>query len=124
MWPATTSNVTTAPTSMVRLPPAIWVQWKNRRRPSSPSTNPKPLSASKSATLPRSVDNLRQGELDDVARSRVLQRRDERVDLRLGHDRLDRVGLGAEQLRDRRRLHRRQDPDDLLQVGFAHVELD
>src|SRR3954451_16486889 len=116
MWPATTSNVTTAPTSMVRLPPDIWVQWKNRRRPSSPSTNPKPTSASNSATRPRSVDNLRQGELDDVARPGVLERRDERVDLGLRHDSLHRVGLGAEQLRNGRRLHRRQDPDDLLEI--------
>ena len=33
------------------------------------------------------------GELDDVGRPALLQRRDEHVDLRFRHDSLDRVGV-------------------------------
>ena len=51
----------------------------------------------------RSVDDLGQGQLDDVGGPPVLQGRDEHIDLRLGDDRLHREPSPAEELRDRRR---------------------
>jgi hypothetical protein len=96
-------TATSVPTAMVRLPSVMAVQWNGTER-SAQRTTPTPRGSSNSVTVPTrvagpagtrsagpvgsggvtggaSVDDLRQGELDDVGRPAVAQLGDQHVDL-------------------------------------------
>src|SRR5262245_20868394 len=115
------------------------VQWNQCSVPPPSRTVPQPLPSSKATTTPArsappcprdmsvtvgSVDDLGDRELDDVGGADVLERGDQRVDRVLGDDRLDGEPGAAVELVDRRRLHRRDDVDDLVEGLGADVELD
>ena len=113
--PITRRNRTGAPSAMVREPSAMAVQWNGNRRPPRASTSPRPRWSSNSTTRPetRLHPACRHGTILEIGSSmmplapEVEQVRDQRVDLALGHDGLDREAVLAEQLRHRRRLQRR-----------------
>src|SRR6188768_3515947 len=101
------------------------VQWKKCSAPPSAVTVPKPAGPSNSVTIPvTSVDDLGQRELDDVGGAAVLELGDQRVDVPLRHHGLHREAAVAVEGVDGRRLHRREDVDDRLEVVRSHVELD
>jgi hypothetical protein len=51
-WPGTTTNSTSDPRAMSRLPSLTSVQWKGYALPSAPVTSPRPASLSKAETFP------------------------------------------------------------------------
>src|SRR5438477_7400954 len=84
---------------------------------------PAPLSQVRRVHGRRSVHDLGERELDDVARAVVLEGGDQRVDLALRDHALHRVAAVPEQLRHRGRLHGGEQREDAIQVALADVEL-
>ena len=117
-------TATSVPTSIALLPSLLAVQWNGTIRVPH-RTAPSPRGSSNSATVPSTVvaptgtkssgpagsegvmgtpsmDDLGQGELDDVGGTPVPQRRDEHVDLRLADHGLHGEAATAEQFGHRR----------------------
>src|SRR4051812_3262987 len=135
--PITRRNTTGTSGAMVREPSAMAVQW-NGNRIAAPvtSTSPRPAWSSNAETRPvylaftsappragPSRHDLGDRELDDAVGAVVEQLGDQRVDLALGDDGLDREAVLAEELRHRGRLQGREQRDHAVEVGAVDVEL-
>ena len=130
--PGTTSAVTAAPTSMVRLPSASAVQWKNS---SVPSVGPQRAVAPELVEgLDRRLDRL-EGESDaqwtilEIGSSMMSEAPwSSSAGISVLISRLGTTVSTAKppspcSVGDRRRLHRREQLDHRVEVGARHVEL-